>query len=411
MNTSIFMFASDLHDEGVEPVLDNVQGRGGLGGVTLACTYHHSRDVFPHNPVRKVRFFQGEVFFQPEGSRYEALAIRPLVSPLVAERDLLATLIAAARRRGLRVRAWTNNMHNTSLGSRHPQCVVRNAFGDPYITCLCPANSDARAYARTLTADLARYPVDELLLESVSFMPFDHGYHHERTLIPLSPLAKFLLGLCFCPHCLGRARSAGVDAPRVQRFVRAELEAVLNGEPSGIDELPLTPAAAGALADGELGGYLRSREATVASLVAEIVEAVRQTRDVPVLFMDMSGGLRGVGSGITVAATEAVAPERAWQDGVDLAVVLSACQGLAVLGYAREPNQLRADVAAYRDLVPTEQSLAVVLRPMPPDCTSATDLATRLALLQAFQPYALDFYHYGFMRLTNLDWIGQALGT
>ena len=56
MNASTFLFATDLHDEGFPQVLDNVQGRGGMQGVTLACAYHHARDIFPHNPVRKVRF-------------------------------------------------------------------------------------------------------------------------------------------------------------------------------------------------------------------------------------------------------------------------------------------------------------------------------------------------------------------
>ena len=35
METSIFAFPTDLLGEGVEPVLDNVQGRAGLGGVTF----------------------------------------------------------------------------------------------------------------------------------------------------------------------------------------------------------------------------------------------------------------------------------------------------------------------------------------------------------------------------------------
>ena len=37
MNTSAFCFAGDLADEGIESVLDNIQGRAGLGGVTMAA--------------------------------------------------------------------------------------------------------------------------------------------------------------------------------------------------------------------------------------------------------------------------------------------------------------------------------------------------------------------------------------
>ena len=50
----MFAFASDLRNEGVETVLDNVVERAGLGGVALAAAHHYGRDVFPHNPARKV---------------------------------------------------------------------------------------------------------------------------------------------------------------------------------------------------------------------------------------------------------------------------------------------------------------------------------------------------------------------
>src|SRR5918998_2756014 len=100
MQASIFTFATDLHDEGPENVLDNVQQRAGLQGVTLACAYHHARDIFPHNPVRKVRFLEGgTVFFRPDPDRYAGLRIKPQVSRLAQEVDVLAELLRQAERR------------------------------------------------------------------------------------------------------------------------------------------------------------------------------------------------------------------------------------------------------------------------------------------------------------------------
>ena len=55
LETSAFAFASDLAGRGRRAVLDNIQHRGGLGGITPAFSYHAARDTFPHNPVRKVR--------------------------------------------------------------------------------------------------------------------------------------------------------------------------------------------------------------------------------------------------------------------------------------------------------------------------------------------------------------------
>jgi hypothetical protein len=73
----MFAFASDLRDEGVETVLHNVGERAGLGGVTLAAAYHHGRDIFPHNPARKVHFLDGgAVFFQPDLARYRGLTLQ-----------------------------------------------------------------------------------------------------------------------------------------------------------------------------------------------------------------------------------------------------------------------------------------------------------------------------------------------
>ena len=60
------------------------------------------------------------------------------------------------------VKAWTNGMHSTVHASAHPDCAVTNAFGDTFITSLCPANPDVRAYVRALAGDLGRYPLEAI---------------------------------------------------------------------------------------------------------------------------------------------------------------------------------------------------------------------------------------------------------
>ena len=72
LETSTFAFASDLADEGVDTVLGNIQDRAGLDGITPAFVYHAARDVFPHNPRRKVQLLdRGEFFFRPERERFK----------------------------------------------------------------------------------------------------------------------------------------------------------------------------------------------------------------------------------------------------------------------------------------------------------------------------------------------------
>ena len=407
MRGAIFLFATDLHDEGPETVLDNVQGRAGLDGVTLACAYHHARDLFPHNPVRKVRFLEGgTVFFRPDPRRYAGLRIAPQVSRLAAEVDVLGDLLARAARRGLAVRAWTVFLHNTTLGSRHPECAPRNVFGDPYITNLCPAHPEVRAFACALAADLASRGVETILAESLGYGGFDHGYHHERTFIPLSPVARLLLGLCFCEHCMGAIRAAGVATERVRGFVRAELGQVLEGTPTALPDGDAEWDEIAALAGGELGRFLVARQAIVTSLAAEVRAAVEAAGDGRFVVMDMAGAAKGYASGVP---TGAPAPASAWREGLDPAAVAGAAHGLAAIGYASDPARLRLDLDAYRALVPANRTLSVALRPMRPDCDSPANLAAKLAILRERGVAWADFYHYGFMRLDALDWIREAL--
>lgn len=406
MQTSLFVFAYDLVDEGYAHVLDTVRERAGAGALTLACSYHHARDVFPHNPRRKVRFLEGGAsFFRPDPSRYESLKMRPLVSRLADDHDPLARCVEEAGRRGMAVRAWTTNLHNTALGSRHPECTLQNAFGDPYLTCLCPANPDARAYLCALSGDIAARGVEAILLESIGYHGFDHGYHHERSFVPLAPAVRFLLGLCFCEHCGAALRAAGVDVAGLRRFVQSELEKVFEGEPSAVEDLPVTREALDGLAGGELGAMLDARRAIVTSLVAEIAAAVRASGS-RAIAMDMSGAALGYATG---APTGDLAHTRAWEDGLDLPAVAAAADGLSVLAYARDPGRVRADLEAYASLLPAGARLSVGVRPMPPDCLDAAELPPKVEVLRALGVETMDVYHYGLMRLCQLDWVGAAL--
>jgi hypothetical protein len=408
------VFVTDLVDEGHDAVLDNLQERGGLDGITVACNYHHSRDVFPHNPRHRVIYFTGEHFFEPDRRRYGR--IQPVVSPL-AERDPLRVLVTRARQRGMAVRGWVNFLHNSRLGQRYPECTVANAFGDRYPNALCPANPDCRAYVRAFGSDLGTYGLEAIRAESVGYMPFEHGYHHERCFVPLSPLARFLMGVCFCDHCIAAARTAGVDGEAVRKFVEAELGRALGGDPGPLDAVPLAREAIGALMAGEVAGYLATRERTVTSLVGEATEAIHAAGRAGAhdggrsdfVVVEWSGGLRAPSSGMTVAGSQGAALDRAWQDGIALDAVLGACDGVSVLGYVGDRARLAADLEAYAPRIPAGRSLSVSLRPMLPDCGSAEELRARTALVAAFGPRWIEFYHYGFVPLERLDWIRSAL--
>jgi hypothetical protein len=407
MKASTHIFATDLRDEGYDVALGRVRDLGRVDAVTYAGVYHHARDILPHDPVRKVIFHEGgHAFFRPSADAYRG-SIRPLQSRLVDVEDPLERLVREADRHGLEVRVWVNYTHNTALGTRHPEATIRNAFGDRYITSLCPAHPDVRSYVRDVSADICRYAIAALELETVCYLPFAHGYHHERSHYRYSPAAEFLLGLCFCDHCGDGARREGVDIGGLERDVRIALTSILDGEPSAIDETPLTESAIGSLFSGRLGGLLAARRHVVSTLVAEVVGSVRDTGDVPVTFMDWSGGLRGYASGDAEAEG---AMSRAWQDGVDLGAVVSATDGLLVLGYTHDRASYEADLARYRGLVPAGTELSVAVRPMVPDCATRDEVVARTAFAQEQGVAWIEYYHYGLMRLENLRWAGDAVG-
>lgn len=402
METAAFSFATDFRDEGVEEVLDNIQERAGLGGVTLAAVYHHGRDIFPHSPVRKVRFLEGgAAFFRPDPSRYEG-GIEPHVSSLAREEDILERVVEAAAGREMRVNAWTVYLHNSTLGMRYPDCAPRNAFGDPYLTDLCPANPDVRAYVRSLTGDIASRGVATIVAESLHYHPLEHGFHHERYFLELGSLDRYLLGLCFCEHCKRAAADAGTDADRVQAEARARLERVFaGGEPTeGEAERPTLEELAG----GEMAGYLEARDRVVASLVEEAGDAARR-EGADLTFMDLSGAVKGYATG---RPTGGPASEISWRLGVDLETI-GGVTHLQAIGYAADPSRLKTDLEAYRSHLSGEHTLSVALRPMPPDCRDPDNLAEKLKIAQGLGIARTDFYHYGFVPLPVLDRVRTAL--
>ena len=202
LETSAFVFASDLAGEGIETVLDNLERRAGLTGVTPAFAYHAARDVFPRNPLHRVVLQErGALLFPPDLRLYAGGLVQPAVSANALARDVLGETCRAAAARDLAVHAWTVFLHPDRAGE-YPSCSPQNAFGDLNGGEFCPANPDARAYVRALAADVCRYEVESIVAESLHYHGLEHGYHHERYLISLDAVTRFLLGLCFCAHCL-----------------------------------------------------------------------------------------------------------------------------------------------------------------------------------------------------------------
>ncbi|MFD0278019.1 hypothetical protein ACFVHB_29500 [Kitasatospora sp. NPDC127111] len=386
MQSSVLAFATDLLDEGADTFFGNLTDRAGVGGVSLASVYHAARDVFPHNPRRVVRHLEpGAAYFRPDPARWAGRRLRPTPSTAIGDRDPFAEAATEARRRGLRLHAWTVFCHNDRLGFEHPDCAPANAFGDRHLTELCPAAPEVREYAVTLVGELARYGVDTVRAESLHFHGLRHGYHHERYFEELGPVAEALLGICFCAHCRAAATRAGVPADEVAAAVRTELRRRLADDAAAAE-----PGALDELAGGALAAYVDASAATVTALAAEVT-AEAHRHGMRLNFMDGGG------------------PGKGWLAGIDLPALTGAAHRIETLGYARTPEAVREKVAAFALHGVRPQDLAVILRPMASDCDGPANLAAKVTALRDLGVPEVGFYHYGLMRLSSLDRIGAAL--
>lgn len=399
MRTSAFIFGTDLLDEGCDAVLDRLQGAG-LDSVSFSATYHDARDVFPHNPVRRVFRNEGDVtWFPVDGAHYRS-GLVPRQAAAAEGADLLAGLCDRAQARGMGVAAWAIFTHNSALASAHPGCATHNVYGDRYLSDLCPAHPRVRAYCRELAADVVRRPVQRLLVESLHYRPLEHGEHHERYLIPLPLEARMLMSLCFCSHCQAAATAAGVDAAALAQAVRGALQPVWEG----------TWCTGQALLEGaaraDLERYVAVRCDSVTRLVAEVQDVVAPS-GVPITFLDHAGAMAHVMHGVGVDDDVLDASRRL---GIAPAAISALVDELCVLGYRDTPARLETMLARYREAMGPQARLSVTLRPLLPDCQDEANLAAKLRGAASAGVTAVEFYHYAMMPLNRLDWIRRSLG-
>lgn len=409
MESSVYAFAEDMRAEGPTAVLDRILSYG-CDGVTVAAAYHRARDVTPHGPAR-VTLRRDGVHFQPPEELFRGLRLVPPLQQDAGD-GLLATLRELTAQRGALLHGWTVFLHNTTLGLAHPDVTQQNCFGDRAAPAdLCPSHPDVRAYADALARSVARQGVDTVVAESLHFGYFRHGYHHDRCFADLGPVEDFLLGLCFCTHCRARGEAAGTDAEAARAAAERIVSRVLDGgaplrgdlTQGGLTSGGLSPDDLRACAGDAVARYVAAREETVTTLAASVARAVA-AEGARLVFLDLTGALKGYADGRPQGS---LACADAWQVGVDPAAIGAVVPGYAMLGYARDPARLAAEVAGYLALLGGGCELRVTLRPGAPDTPSAASLPDKL---QAAVPAAaVDFYNYGMYPFPVLDRIPNAL--
>ena len=389
MHASMWTYAWDIGDVGLDQALADIGGRAGLNAVSLATSYHAGRFLQPRSPKRKSYFPEdGTIYFQPTPARWERSALKPKVAGILAETgDVLGQLVEKRRQGGMAACCWTVCLHNTRLGMLHPEAVTRNAFGDPNYYSLCPSNDAARTYAATLVEDVSRsYRPDIIELESPCFMGFAHGYHHEKDGVGLEPEDEFLLSLCFCPSCIARAARSGADGKAARSLVRRWL-AEMAERPVPKPRWPDFPARGIETFRGfpDLYDYLNWRFEPVTSLVAEMRERADPASRIVVI-----DGAEG------------------WRDGCAWEALGRACDGLLLCAYDMEPGKIGEFVAAGRAALGPDKFLGTGFRVFYPEVTGGHALAAKAVAAKSAGADGINFYNYGLIPEARLDWVGQA---
>ncbi|WP_162605803.1 hypothetical protein [Jiangella aurantiaca] len=397
MRTSLYTFPSDLVDEGVDHVVETMT-KLGVDELTVALAYHRARDFCPRRRDGRLVYRDDGVFLDPDPELWAASRLVPPLQPEL-ERAAVKALLSS----GVPVSGWTVFLHNSTLGTAHPEVTMQTAFGDRLRSNLCPAHPDVASYAAALASTVTGAGVP-VVAEALGFLPFTHGDHHERYFADLPAAERILLGICFCDRCRRGMGSAGADPDRLATAVRTHVDAVV------AHERPGSPTRLDALCDvvgADLERAVAARIAIVTDLVHHVRSAVQRGGG-SLIFLDLTGAALGYDDGRPEGPAAAA---QAWQLGIDPAALAGAVDGYAVLAYVRDPLRFEADVRSYARTLGAHVPLRVVLRPGPPDSPDAADLTAKLQAAAACGADAVDFYNYGMAPAAVLARIGQALST
>ncbi len=211
-----------------DPAAAERAARLGLDAVALAASYHATRAGTPLHPDHRMVEAQWAACYVPVlESLWRGQRLVPFEPTWTTAADSFSPAEQQLTTQGLPVEAWIVLTHNLALGRRHPDLVVRNAFGDAYPYGLCPAADDVREYCATLVeAILNATSVAGIVLESCGPMGFDHAGEHEKTeFAGWDEARRALLSLCFCRACTGRYAAAGIDVDRLTMVVREGVDA------------------------------------------------------------------------------------------------------------------------------------------------------------------------------------------
>jgi hypothetical protein len=206
-------------DEGTERVLDNLQRLASVNTLFLA-TFTYGRgiggrqlrgSVLPdHGKQEYDDNFHGGQFATPHRQYYRGTSILPEKAPDHGDYDVLADVLPAARKRGMKVICWFEDVIGASVPGFDAAREV-TLVGRPS-TFACSRNPNTRNFWLGMVEDYLRsYDVDGLMWGSERQGPLGNavGANH-------GGLGAGGGVACFCQYCIAAAKQQGIDVERAK---------------------------------------------------------------------------------------------------------------------------------------------------------------------------------------------------
>jgi len=382
----LFAYPWDIADRGPEKFAEECAALG-ITRIHVTTLYHSGKFLLPRNTTRKV--------YLPEpGKLFVRLPAGAFEGPLTPAHDALADsdwLERLAKATNIPLGAWAVFHHGSLLASQNPQLTIRNVFGDPYPFALCPSQPAVRAFSRQLARALcASGFYDTLDLETIGYLGYAHGHHHEVTAIPCGTFVQFLLSLCFCDACTEVAEHFGIDVRSLKRRVRELLEArfaaddATSAHPEDSEQI-----ATALVLFPELHEFVRARISVVSALVNEIRSVVPD--------MDLS----------VFTSSFVGSPSNIWMEGISLAGLKQTVDVVHLLAYTADSDRFNNDLVFCKSQVddPSRlcltQNLGIPITPTLGHALQKIDFAWK----QGVRRFA--FFNYGFLGSARLAWLGE----
>jgi hypothetical protein len=226
-------------------------------------------------------------------------------------------------------------------------------------------------------------------LETIGYLGYVHGYHHEVNAVPIGALDKLILSLCFCDACRSAGERSGIHMDALQETLRNILLPRLRCDGASKNPEDTEHVATLLALMPELQALFNLRCNTVTKLVSHLRQECRRA-ELAVFTSSFVG-----------------APSNIWMEGISLPAVKDFAESCVLLSYGSDSAAANNDLLLCMALVgdPNKLDLALNLGlPVTPTLAIASE-RVEYALERGIRKFS--FFNYGFLGETRLMWVRQ----